>query len=48
MPTPLLDALQRLAKARGYTSPALIIAAREQPKRSRPVLYWIRNDDVAS
>lgn len=44
MPKSLLDALQRLAKARGYTSPDLIIAAHDhRTKRTRPRLYWMRD-----
>lgn len=39
--TALRDALQRLARARGYTSPDLIIAAWDhRTKRTRPILWW--------
>lgn len=36
----LLEALKRMAKARGLTNPEIIIKAAEARKRPKPVLYW--------
>lgn len=41
MPTRLIEALRSLARAGHYTSPDLIIAARE-PRKPAPQPYWTK------